>query len=572
MQKVKETMSIGNILVAEGKITAEQLREALAEQHETRERLGEILARRGLIGESDLFGALSKQLGVRSFDPARDEVTPEALELVSFEFAARRDMVPVSITDGILTVAMADPLDIETRDRLSRIATDRGLTLEVIFGPSVTLKRVRDAGYRRAEGTRHVSSIVDRVVDEVREINAHDLSLQEDAQARAQEAGVVELVDQVITRAMQEGATDIHIEPHLNDLIIRYRIDGLLNDALVLPIAVYTGTASRIKILSQMDIAERRAAQDGRFSHRAGNHEVDIRVSAVPTNHGEKIVMRLLKKSHFDFSLRDLGFSDIDYAAFQTAIRQPYGLILLSGPTGSGKTTTLYCSLLELRDEATNITTIEDPIEYQMDRINQVQVNVRKNLTFATALRSFLRQDPDVIMVGEIRDAETADIAVRAALTGHLVFSTIHANDAPATVTRLVSMGTEPFMAASALTLVAAQRLVRRNCPYCLEEYTPTDAVLLATGVEDPSTFRFVKGTGCAACRGRGFSGRLAVLERMTITPDLRDMVARNTPAAEIRRLALQQGMSTLRGNGLERVRKGTTTLEEVLRICAADA
>ncbi len=572
MQKVKETSSIGNILVAEGKITAEQLREALAEQHETRERLGEILARRGLIDESDLFGALSKQLGVRSFDPAKDEITGEALELVSYEFATRRDIVPIRITDGILTVAMADPLDIETRDRLTRIASERNLVIDVIFGPSGTLKRVRDANYRRAEGSRHVSSIVDRVVDEVRETTALDAALQDDAQQKAQDAGVVELVNQVITRAMQEGATDIHVEPHLNDLIIRYRIDGLLNDALVLPIEVYTGTASRIKILSHMDIAERRAAQDGRFSHRAGNQEVDIRVSAVPTNHGEKIVMRLLKKSNFDFTLRDLGFSEADHTAFQTALRQPYGLILLSGPTGSGKTTTLYCSLLELRDEATNITTIEDPIEYQMDRINQVQVNVRKNLTFATALRSFLRQDPDVIMVGEIRDAETADIAVRAALTGHLVFSTIHANDAPSTVTRLVSMGTEPFMAASALTLVAAQRLVRRNCPYCLEEYTPTDSVLLATGVEDPSQFRFVRGTGCAACRGRGFSGRLAVLERMTITPDLRDMVARNTPAAEIRRLALQQGMSTLRGNGLERVRKGTTTIEEVLRICAADA
>ena len=572
MQRVKETTSIGNILVAEGKITAEQLRDAMAEQAETKERLGEILARRGLIDESDLFSALSKQLGVRSFDPALDEVKTDALALVSFEFAARRDMVPVNIADGVFTVAMADPLDIETRDRLSRIAAERGLTLEVIFGPSKTLKRVRDTGYRQAEGTRHVSSIVDRVVDEVRETNALDKALQDDAQQRAHDAGVVELVDQVLTRAMQEGATDIHIEPHLNNLIVRYRIDGLLNDALVLPTAVYTGTASRIKILSHMDIAERRAAQDGRFSHRAGSHEVDIRVSVIPTNHGEKIVMRLLKKSNFDFTLHDLGFSDTDYAAFQAAIRQPYGLILLSGPTGSGKTTTLYCSLLELRDEATNITTIEDPIEYQMDRINQVQVNVRKNLTFATALRSFLRQDPDVIMVGEIRDAETADIAVRAALTGHLVFSTIHANDAPSTVTRLVSMGTEPFMAASALTLVAAQRLVRRNCPYCLEDYTPTDTVLLATGVTDPSSFKFVRGKGCAACRGRGFSGRLAVLERMTITPDLRDMVARNTPAAEIRRLALQQGMSTLRGNGLERVRKGTTTLEEVLRICAADA
>jgi len=570
--KVQEIIYIGDILLAEGKITLEQLREALAEQQTTRERLGEILARCGLVSEADLFTALSLQLGVRGFDPAHDEVQVDALALVSYEFATRHAVVPVRISGGAFTVAMADPLDLETRDRLARIAGDRGLDLEIIFGTADVLDRARETGYRLAEGSQHVSSLVDRVVDEARESGAAvEITAQEDAQKRAQEAGVVELVDQIISRAMQEQATDIHIEPHAGQLVVRYRVDGLLNDALLLPSAVYMGTASRIKILSNLDIAERRAAQDGRFSHRAGGREVDIRVSAIPTIHGEKLVLRLLKKSNFDFTLRDLGFSEVDYAAFQAAIRQPYGLILLSGPTGSGKTTTLYCGMLELRDEATNITTIEDPIEYQMDRINQVQVNTRKQLTFATALRSFLRQDPDVIMVGEIRDAETADISVRAALTGHLVFSTIHANDAPSTVTRLISMGTEPFMAASALTLVAAQRLVRRNCQYCLTEYTPSDAVLLAMGYSDTCGETFRRGAGCAACRGRGFSGRLAVLERMSITPDLRDLVAQRTPASEIRRLALTQGMSTLRSNGLAPVRQGMTTVEELLRVCASD-
>jgi type IV pilus assembly protein PilB len=571
MTVIQGTSYLGNILVREGKISSEQLAEALEEQKATMERLGEILARRGWIDEQDLFRALSDQLGFRVFDPARDEVQPQALELVSGEFAARRGLVPVRVHGGVFTVAMIDPLDLEARDRLERVARERGLRLEIIVGPSETIGRARDAAYSQVDGSRHVSSLVDRVVDEVRESAQGRETGEKDETVEAQEAGVVELVDQIIARAMAEKATDIHIEPHADQLVVRYRIDGLLSDALLLPKAVYTGTISRLKILAHMDIAERRAAQDGRMSHSAGGREVDIRASAIPTIHGEKLVLRLLNKSNFDFRLKDLGFSIADYEAFRRAIHQPHGLVLLSGPTGSGKTTTLYCALLELRNETTNITTVEDPIEYQMDRINQVQVNARKQVTFANALRAFLRQDPDVIMVGEIRDQETADISVRAALTGHMVFSTIHANDAPSTVTRLVSMGTEPFMAASALSLVAAQRLVRRNCPHCLQEYRPEDELLVALGLSDGEIPQFVRGTGCAACRGRGFDGRLAVLERMSMNADLRQLVADGAPAGEIRRQALAGGMSTLLGNGLDRVRQGTTTVEEVLRICAAE-
>jgi type II secretory ATPase GspE/PulE/Tfp pilus assembly ATPase PilB-like protein len=336
------------------------------------------------------------------------------------------------------------------------------------------------------------------------------------------------------------------------------------------------GTVSRIKILANMDIAERRAAQDGRFTHRSNGREVDIRVSSIPTIHGEKIVMRLLDKTGFNFELRDLGFSEEHYKTIKRAIRQPYGMVLLSGPTGSGKSTTLYASLLELRSETLNITTVEDPVEYQIGRINQVQVNPRKRVTFAEALRYFLRQDPDIIMVGEIRDRDTAEIAVRAALTGHMVFSTIHANDAPTTATRLISMGVEPFMGASALTLVAAQRLVRRNCKLCLEEYEPAEDVLMAMGIsreemEGPDRPRFRRGKGCASCRGRGYIGRVAIVEMLPISSAVRQRIAESRPAGEIRQVALEEGMKILRQSGFEKALDGTTTLEEVLRVCLSD-
>ena len=311
------------------------------------------------------------------------------------------------------------------------------------------------------------------------------------------------------------------------------------------------------------------------MTYKESGREVDIRVSAIPAIHGEKLVMRLLDKTGFNFSLQALGLSEADIRDFQRCIRKPYGMILLSGPTGSGKTTTLYSSLMELRGEELNITTIEDPVEYQIERMNQVQVNNRKNVTFANALRSFLRQDPDVIMVGEIRDSETAEIAIRAALTGHMVFSTIHANDAPSTATRLVSMGTESFMAASAMTLVAAQRLVRRNCSHCLEEYEPKKEVLMALGLDadrdEGAAPVYRRGAGCVACKGRGYQGRLAVIELLILSHDLRQLIANGRPAGEIRELAIKEGMRTLQTVGMEKVEAGLTSVEEVLRVCVSD-
>jgi type II secretory ATPase GspE/PulE/Tfp pilus assembly ATPase PilB-like protein len=567
---------LGDLLLREGMITQQNLDEALAEQRDTRERLGEILYRQGRISRPDLLRALSDQLGHRLFDPGRDAVEPAALEAVPIELARRYNLLPVRLKDQTLTAAVADPLDVEALDQLERLAGKCNCNVELLLAAPDSLERLRENHYSQIEGSRDVIRLIDKVVDEVQAHSADGEELDVDAAERsAQEAGVVSLVNRILAQAVQERATDIHIEPLQDGLVIRFRVDGLLYDALKPPRAVYTGTVSRIKILANMDIAERRAAQDGRFTHHVKEREVDVRASAIPTIHGEKLVLRLLDKTGFSFSMQDLGFSEADRRKLQQAIRRPYGMILLSGPTGSGKTTTLYSSLLELRSEELNITTVEDPVEYQMARINQVQVNPRKQVTFANALRYFLRQDPDVIMVGEIRDGETAEIAVRAALTGHLVFSTIHANDAAGTVTRLISMGSEPFMAASALTLVAAQRLVRRNCPRCLEEYQPEPDVLLAAGfgerADSAAGIRFRRGSGCAACRDRGFQGREAVTEMMSITPEIRQLVAKNHPAADIRHVALEQGMHTLWDSGLSKVREGITTVEEVLRVCLSD-
>jgi type II secretory ATPase GspE/PulE/Tfp pilus assembly ATPase PilB-like protein len=573
----RKITGLGELLVGDGSITVDQLAEALSEQKNTHERLGEILCRKRLISPEELLDALSRQLGHRLYDPARDAVESAALDLVPLELARRHNLLPVLANERSLTVAVADPFDLEALDQLDRIARRSKRTLELLLAPAETLERSRESHYGRVEGTRIVNQLIDKVADEVEDEGLSEEDLNEaEAQRRAQDAGIVNLVDRIIAQALQERATDIHIEPQEHGLVIRYRVDGLLYDALTPPRAVYTGAISRIKILSNMDIAERRAPQDGRFTHKRNGREVDVRVSAVPTIHGEKLVLRLLDKSGFNFSLGDLGLAESDTTVIRQVIRQPYGMILLSGPTGSGKSTTLYSCLLELRGEAINITTVEDPVEYQVARVNQVQVNERKRLTFATALRYFLRQDPDVIMVGEIRDQDTAEIAVRAALTGHLVFSTIHANDAPTTATRLVSMGVEPFMAASALTLVAAQRLVRRNCPHCLTTYQPGEEALFAMGVFAQGNaagvrHRFMRGSGCALCKGRGYLGRVAIVEMMRITPSLRQLIADNRPASEIRKRAIEEGLRTLRQSGMEKAVQGMTTPEEVLRVCLSD-
>ncbi len=569
----KQTMGLGDLLIEQGLLTLDQLKEALKEQKETRARLGEIFVSKGWVSDEDVTRALGDQLGFPIFDPTKNAVEAEALEYIPLEVARRFNVLPVSVNETTLTVAMADPTDVEAQDQLRTLALRSAHDLEIMMGDHEEIARARDTNYGWIEGDRNVSQLIEQVIDEVGELPEFDENAGE---MGAEDAGIVSLVDQIVSQALQERATDIHIEAHAKGLVIRYRVDGILYDALTPPRAVYTGTISRLKIMSGMDIAERRACQDGRFTHTKNSRDVDVRVSSVPTVHGEKMVLRLLEKDRFDFSIANLDLSKKDVETFERAINQPYGMILLSGPTGSGKTTTLYAGLSELNDDTRNIITIEDPVEYQIPRINQVQVNVRKNVTFANALRAYLRQDPDVIMVGEIRDQETAEIAVRAALTGHMVFSTIHANDAPTTATRLVSMGTEPFMAASALTLVVAQRLVRKSCPHCLVSYQPNELTMhtlqaAGLGENKVQVDEYRKGEGCVACKGRGYQGRLAVLELMSLTPELRTLIAAGRPSMEIRKQALTQGLTTLWANGMNKVAQGKTTVEEVLRVCVGE-
>ena len=567
----KNPQGLGSLLLEAGLIDERQLAEALAVQAETHERLGAVLVGMNLVSEAQVAQLLSKQLEIRLFDPGRDTIQPDALNAVPPDLARKYNVLPLSFEGSTIRVAMADPLNLDALDDL-RVVTGRKVT--PLIGPESVVTEARERHYGRLEGSREVQEALQRATLElgVEETEDEDLDADE-AKRRSEDAPIINLVNQVIEQAMKEGATDIHVEPHEHQLVIRYRVDGLLYDAITPPRRVYTGVMTRIKILADMDIAERRAPQGGRFTVRFGGKEVDIRVSTLPTIHGEKAVLRLLDKTDFNFSLDSLGFEPRDLELFQEAIRQPYGMILLSGPTGSGKSTTLYAGIQAIRDPAYNIMTVEDPVEYQMSRINQVQVNERKNVTFANALRTFLRQDPDVIMVGEIRDRETAEMAVRAAMTGHLVFSTIHANDAPSTAVRLTSLGVEPFQAASALTLVAAQRLVRKVCPYCAEPYEPPPEQLLAFGLhpEDVAEATFRKGKGCGECKDRGYRGRTAIVELMRLDADLRDLVAQNAPADRIREAALARGMQTLKQSGLAKAMRGETTLDEVLRVCLSD-
>jgi type IV pilus assembly protein PilB len=553
-----------------GLIDAAQLKRALAEQAESNERLGRVFTRLKMVTEDDLTRILSDQLEIPVFDPGQHKVSAEALAAVPGDLARKYNLLPVQIENGQIQVAMADPLNLDALDDL-RVTTGR--SVQPMIGPESVVNDARERHYGRLEGSREVQEALDLAslalgVDDRTDVD--DELNAEEAKRRSEDAPIINLVDQMIGQAIKEGATDIHVEPYERNLIIRYRVDGLLYDAVAPPRKVYTGVITRIKILADMDIAERRAPQGGRLTKRIDGREVDIRVSTVPTIHGEKAVLRLLDKTDFNFDFTSLGFEKRELVLFHQAIRQPYGMILLSGPTGSGKSTTLYAALQEIRDTALNIMTVEDPVEYHMSRINQIQVNERKNVTFASALRTFLRQDPDVIMVGEIRDQETADIAVRASMTGHMVYSTIHANDAPSTAVRLVSLGVEPFQAASAITLVAAQRLVRRVCSFCAEPYRPREEMLLPFHLhpEELDGATFMRGAGCGECKDRGYRGRTALLELMVMDRDLRDMVAEHATADTLRREAIAKGMKTLKQGGLAKAMRGQTTVEEVLRVC----
>ena len=556
---------IGEILVHAGKISDDQLNEALAQQKNTHEKLGQVLIDMGMIQEDDLITAYSMQLGYRKADNfLLLEAKPEVVALIPEDFARSNSVLAVQRSKRSLIVAMEDPEDIAAIDSIKRL-TDLEPDI-VVVGPSL-LAKAMDQLYGQIQKADQVEEAIQGItVITGDEDSAEEVDLSPE-KASEEDAPIVKLVNLILQEAIKERATDIHIEPQDRKVNVRIRIDGVLQIIMTPPSSSLSGLVTRIKILSKLNIAEKRLPQDGRFSIKTAAKDIDVRVSILPTVYGEKIVLRLLDKSGFDFNLTTLGFPQKHLGVFKKVINQPYGMVVVSGPTGSGKSTSLYAALKEIKDERTNITTVEDPVEYQLDGISQVQVFEDIGLTFGSTLRSILRQDPDVLLIGEIRDSETADIAVKFSLTGHLVFSTVHANDAPGTLTRLLDIGVAPFLVGSCLNLVMAQRLVRRICEKCKEEYKPTKEELSLIGLKPQNVKgKFHRGKGCADCRNTGYRGRIAIFEMIPMTMTLRKLIFDNANEDEIRQAAMKQGMETLRDAGNQRVLDGTTTVDEILR------
>ena len=561
---------IGEILVNNGKATESGINEGLVQQKTTNEKIGTTLIEMGLIEEDDFATAYGQQLGYKKADNfILLEADSKVAALIPEDFARENRVLGVSSSDTTIVVAMEDPEDVVAIDSIKRLTN---LNPDILVAGPTLLEKALDKVYGEIQKTAEVEQTIDSItIVSGDEGSQEEVDLSPD-KASEEDAPIVKLVNLIFQESIKERATDIHIEPMEQQVYIRIRIEGVLQTIMTPPIASLSGLVTRIKILSNLNIAEKRLPQDGRFSVKSPGKDIDIRVSILPTVYGEKVVMRLLDKTGFDFNLTSLGFPKQNLNTFKKVINQPYGMVVVSGPTGSGKSTSLYAALKEIKSERTNITTVEDPVEYQLDGVNQVQVFEDIGLTFGSTLRSILRQDPDVLLIGEIRDGETADIAVKFSLTGHLVFSTVHANDAPGTITRLLDIGIAPFLVGSCLNLVMAQRLVRRICTNCKEEYEPTKEELVLVGLEPGKVDGpLYKGKGCAECRNTGYKGRLAIFEMIPMARELRKLVFDNANEDEIRQTALDNGMTTLRDAGLERVLDGTTSVEEVLRSTVED-
>jgi type II secretion system protein E len=549
------------MLVQEEAITQEQLDQALAEQrrqNHTR-RIGEILVGMRAISEQTLLTALSRQLGCVLADLNAEPPDQEALKIVPSEFALRHHLLPLRQTDHTLTVAMADPLDIQSLDDLKLLT---GFNIEPVLASSADIQRAAQQFY--------FNQLIQGAEDQEQATTDDEGLDVADLQKMAREELVIQLVNNFLNQAVQDRASDIHVEPFERELRVRFRIDGVLHEVNSPPRKYHAAIISRIKILSDMNIAERRLPQDGRMRIRQSGRQIDLRVSTIPTLYGESCVMRILDKQTAMLGLPQLGMYGHMFERFRRLIQEPYGIILVTGPTGSGKTTTLYAALNEIYSDEKKIITVEDPVEYQLNGVNQIQVHPQIGLTFANGLRSIVRQDPDIIMVGEIRDSETVDIAINAALTGHLVLSTLHTNDAPGAISRLLDMGAEPFLVASSLIGIIAQRLVRINCPRCKQPYEPKPHELLEMGITEEmrKDHTLMAGTGCPECRGVGFRGRSGVYEMFTVDDTVRQMIVKRESASTIKHYGVkQQGMTTLLQDGRRRVLNGDTTLKEVLRV-----
>jgi len=560
--------TLGEMLVVDSVMTREQLEDALKKQEETGASLGSILVDMNYATEWELAAALGKQLNVPFITLSHYEIDPDILKAIPEDIVKKYKIVPVDKTGKTLTVALADPSNVYLLDEL-KLVTKCNILPVISFESDI-----EEAIHKYYGAENNMDEMIKEITQQDLEIiHASEESSNEglDMETSPNDAPVIQLVNLLVEEALKMRASDIHIEPYEKTLRVRYRIDGNLREMSTPPKKMQNAIVSRIKILSQLNIAERRLPQDGRFKIRRDNRNIDFRISIIPTVFGEKVVMRILDQGALMLDMTDLGFDEGELRIFEKYIRKPYGMILITGPTGSGKSTTLYSALSTINDPRKNINTIEDPVEYQIKGINQVQVKPEIGLSFADGLRSFLRQDPDIIMVGEVRDLETAEIAIRAALTGHLVLSTLHTNDAPSTINRLTNMGVESYLVTASLMLVVAQRLVRKVCDRCKEELKPTDEMLESINLPIDKKYKLFRGRGCDRCTGTGYRGRIAIYEVMEVSDEMRDLILKGASNVDIKRFAIEHGMRTLRISGIQKVVQGVTTIDEVLTITASD-
>lgn len=561
---------IGELLIEGGFITSRQLDKAKNKMAQTNDPLQKILVSLGFVSEKDITEVIGQQMGVDFVDLEERELEPDLARSIPEHLAHRYKVIPVAQHDNKLTLAMVDPLNVIAIDDIRLIT---GFDIEPVIATEEAIQKT----INRLFGVTDIATVQETVKDisatdfgpvEVEDNVEEEIALDK-LKEMVDEAPIVRVVNLIISQAINDKASDIHIEPDAKQVRVRYRVDGVLHDVMNPPKHIQAPMISRIKIMANLDIAERRVPQDGKIHLRHDNREYDLRVSTCPTVHGEKVVMRILDKSSVLLGLNKLGFYPETQKEFEAAVEKPYGMILVTGPTGSGKSTTLYATMNKLNTESVNIMTIEDPVEYQIAGLNQVQVNEKAGLTFAGALRSFLRQDPDIVLVGEIRDEETATIAIEAALTGHLVLSTLHTNDSAGAVTRLVEMGVEPFLCASSVIAVQAQRLARLICPNCKESYTPPVESIKQFGLAafTDTDIAFYRGRGCDHCKMTGYRGRMGIFELLTVTDRIRGLILQRASSSEIKQCAIEEGMRTMQDDGLRKVLDGITTIEECLRV-----
>jgi type IV pilus assembly protein PilB len=605
-------VKLGDLLLKQKLITPDQLETALKLQREEGGKIGEALVRVGAVSESDITETLSQQFGVPSIDLAHFEIDPAIIKVVPGEVARKYGVLPVNKTGATLTIAMGDPTNVFAMDDIKFMT---GYNVEPVVASELALRKAIDkhygtprsvvlkerakqgaTGFAASEALEDVMASSSLTIDDMARVGLGELNMDEitgldsgadvdvvrgeegqeidlsDLTKSSESAPIIKVSNLILIEALKAGASDIHVEPYEKEFRVRFRVDGILHNIMALPMRTRDPLISRLKIMAKLDISEKRLPQDGRIKIRLRveerSRDLDLRVSSVPTQFGEKVVMRLLDKTKLQLDMTQLGFDQEPLRRFKDAIDRPYGIVLVTGPTGSGKTNTLYSAIAALNDPSVNIMTAEDPIEFNLAGINQVQMKEQIGLTFASALRSFLRQDPDIILVGEVRDFETAEIAVKAALTGHLVLSTLHTNDAPSTINRLMNMGIEPFLVATSVNCICAQRLVRRICAHCVEDVETPPQVLMQVGfaADEIKNLRIRRGRGCERCNQTGYKGRVGLYEVLLFSDEIRDMILSGASSIELKRKAVEEGMVSLRMAGLGKIREGVTTLDEVLR------